>query len=360
MAELLNDVLNLRLLKLICRGEGLSINYSELSKKLKYHRDTIHKKTDELFKNNLLSKPVFPFFANYYIHQMLVIVQAELPHDNKLEQWIKSDDHIFAAYKLRRGGYNTLLILFHKNITHYTKWRTELVKTGKIPPRDMRFPSSASFFSTQNMIKYNPAAPAELLGEVLKEKGNLEINGYKFSKLSFDILHCLLNGTGIKVNESYLAKKLNVSRKTIQWRIKKLLDDHMIITPVCRFPAFFGPPDSVLVIEFLEIKKEEESEVIKKIKKDPHISMGFRICSGRYNYLLFEVFKNVGDHIKWQNRLGEEMPGCFGTNDAIYLTPNMMFGKEQQEMAIETLDKMLKRLRHPPKEKKWWPFVEER
>ena len=358
MADILNDELNLRILKMICAGEGVSVNYSYLSKKLKKHRDTIKKRVNALFRNKIINQPVYPFFGQFKIHPLMGLVQADIPLNEQFEKWISTDDHIFAAYRLRRGEYNVLLILFHRNILRYQLWRKSLVKEGKIPPRDIRYPSSASFFSTQMMIKYAPSAAVPLLKEVFEERGKITLNDYKLNKLDLEILDNLANGEGVRINEHFLAKKLGINRKTVRQRIDKLLKENMILRPVCRFSAFFCPPDSVLVIALLEVKKDER-ELVKYFRKDPHISLAFQICSGRYNYLLFEVFEEVEDHIKWEHELNQRFGGCFGASDAIYLTPNMMINMDQQKVSLEVINKKLELLKNPPKKIVWNPLLKE-
>lgn len=358
MADILDDELNLRILRMVCSGEGVSVNYSCLSKKLKKHRDTIKKNVSQLFKHKILNQPVYPFFGQFKLHSLMILVQADIPLNEQFEKWISTDEHIFAAYKLRRGEYNVLLILFHRNILRYQLWRKSLVREKKIPPRETRYPSSASFFSTQMMIKYEPSAAIPLLKEVLETRGNITLNNYKLNKLSFEILENLTKGEGIRINENFIAKKLNVNRKTIRQRIDKLINENMVLKPVCRFPAFFCPPDSVLVIALLEVKKNEE-EVVRHLKKDPHVSFAFQVCSGRYNYLLFEVFEEVADHIRWEHELNKKFGGCFGASDATYLTPNMMINMDQQKVSLAVINKKLELLKNPQKKAIWNPILKE-
>lgn len=356
MKDVLDDELNLKILRMICAGEGVSVNSSYLSKKLKKHRDTIKKRTDDLFKHEIINQPIYPFFGQFREHPLLILVQADIPFNKQFEDWITTDDHIFAAYKLKRGEYNVLLILFHRNILRYQLWRKSLVREGKIPPRDIRYPSSAFFFSTQMMIKYDPSAAVPLLKKAFEERGKISLNGYKFNKLSFEILENLTKGEGIRINEHYIANKLGVNRKTIRQRINKLLEEHMILQPVCRFPPFFCPPDSVLVISLVEIKKKEK-ELVDYFKQDPHISLAFQICSGRFNYLLFETFEQVGDHIKWEHDLSKKFEDCLGVSDATYLTPNMMITMEQQKVSLAVINKKLELLKEKPKKVTWTPLL---
>ena len=57
---MLDDKLNIKILEYICSGEGVSINISLLSKKLKKHRNTIKTHAEALFQNNIIVKPYYP------------------------------------------------------------------------------------------------------------------------------------------------------------------------------------------------------------------------------------------------------------------------------------------------------------
>jgi len=358
MADILDDKLNLRILQHICDGKGVSLNYNYLSRKLRKHRDTIRKRAHDLLDKKIINPPVYPFFGQYREHPIMVLVQADIPLNEKTEKWISKDPHIFAAYKLKRGDYNLLLILFHRTVLRYQLWRKSLTREGKIPPRSLRYPSTANFFSTQMMIKYEPSASIEMLEKVLEKRGNLVLNNHKLDKLSFDILKNLATGEGVRINEDMLSKELNISRKTLKRRIAKLLDAKMIFKPVCRFPTFFGPSDSVVAVSLLEVKKNEKA-FVDYVKKDPHISFAFQVCCGRYNYLLFEVFERVADHIKWEHELNKILKGSLGNCDVTYLTPNMTINMDQQKVSLKVINKKLKLLEHPEHEVKWNPLLKE-
>ena len=61
MTDLLNNELNLKLLKYIVSGEGVEINISELSKNLSKHRITIKDRVNQLLEHKIINKPQYPF-----------------------------------------------------------------------------------------------------------------------------------------------------------------------------------------------------------------------------------------------------------------------------------------------------------
>ena len=84
--------------------------------------------------------------------------------------FIETDPHIFAAFFKKDEEYNTFIIQYHKDIYGYQQWREGLVKEGKLPPREIRYPSDSMFFSNQAFIKYNPSHPIELIGNIYNAK----------------------------------------------------------------------------------------------------------------------------------------------------------------------------------------------
>lgn len=355
MEDILDDKLNLQILEDICAGNFVGVNYSYLAKKLRKHRNTVRKEVMGLFSNGIINKPIFPFFGHYKEHPLMILVYADMPLTKKVINWIKTDDHVFAAYKVKEGEYNLLLFLFHRNFLRYNLWRKEIVKKRKIPPRRGRYHASASFFPTELMVKYDPAANIDLLEAKFARKGKLVLNDYSISKLGLQILRCLLKGEGIRLNEHLLAKKLGIHRKTLQRRIELMQKHNRILSPVCRFPSLFSYPDSLLMISLLEITKEEK-KIINYLKKDPHVSMIFGICSGRYNYLLFETFDKIQDSIEWEHAMISKFKDCFGQNEILFLAPNMTVNVDQQKVSLSVIRKKLEMLENMPKEKIWDPF----
>ena len=342
MSELLNDELNLKILKEICSGNGVDVNISELSRKLNKHRNTIRDRVENIIKYNVINKPMYPFYWLYSEYPLMVISRADLPRDKITNNFIENDPHIFAAFFKKDEEYNTFLIEYHKDIDSHLKWKENLINEGKLPPRETRYPSDAMFFSNKNFIKYNPAHMINMVEED-KNKHNSILNGYKLDDLSYKIIKNLVFGEGIHTNEHLLAEKLGFHRKTIERRIKTLIDNKIILPPVCRFPRFMTPPDYTLVVSLIEIKKYC-NKVLKAWQSDPHISIILNTNMGRYTHIIFSSFYLIKDHIQWEEDYDQRFPNCIGAVKNKYLSPSMMFSIAQQFVSLEIINKKFKKL----------------
>jgi len=342
MTDLLNDELNLKLLREICSGSGVEVNISELSRSLKKHRNTIRDRLEPLFKNNIINKPIYPFFWLYREYPLMVIVRADLPRDEVTNNFIEKDPHIFAAFFKKEEEYNTLMIMYHKDIYSYQQWRSGLVKEGKLPPRETRYPSEATFFSNQTFVKYNPSHLINLIeNDINKIQGKL--NGYKLDALSLQMLKKLLYGIGIQTNENYLSEQLGVHRKTIERRISLFLKEKIILKTTCRFPRFVVPPNYTLVISLIEIKKHPD-KIEKAWNNDPHVPIILRASTGRYTHLIFSCFYLMEDHLEWQETYDQRFSGCLGAVKNTYLSPSMTFSIAQQFVSLEIIKKRLEKI----------------
>jgi len=340
MSELLNDMLNLQILENICSGIGVEVNYSALSKSLKKHRKTVKSCVNDLFVIRIINQPIYPFLWLYQEYPLLIIVRADLPRNEEVDRFLKEDENIFAAFFIADGEYNTLLIEYHEDLYSYSKWRKKIVKEKKIPPRDLRYPADALFFSNKEIIKYQPYSPIVRMEEKFRNGEDIIINGYKMGELSFRILRKLLMGEGIRTNENMLSRILNVHRRTIERRISTLIKEGILSEPVCRFPNFFVPPNKILVYDLVEIKSNKAMDnVLRAIKSDPHIPLALEACMGRYNLLLFEVFSCMESHIKWQEDLSKRYPDSFGAMKKIYLSPRMTASIDQQKVSLGIIRK---------------------
>jgi len=264
-----------------------------------------------------------------------------LPIHDRVREWVKTDRHVFAAFRVREGDYNTMLFEFHKSVEDYMNWRRILVEEDRIPDREMRIPSNPYYFSNALIQKYEPNAPIQLIQKEFEEEGEFQVYNYSLDKLSIDILTCLIGGIGIKVNESRLSEQVGVHRATLKKRIERMLKEQVIFPPTCRFPNFFVPPGFILVVSMVEIKsasKDLENEILN----DPHITLAYRISQGRYNLLLFEAHRTIEDYLIWESSYEKRYPNCFGSIKNSYLSPRMTVSIDQQKVSLGAIEERLK------------------
>ncbi|MFX0044809.1 MAG: hypothetical protein ACFE8Z_03090 [Candidatus Hermodarchaeota archaeon] len=338
---MLDDERNLLLLKNICSGKGVSVNISVLSRLLRKHRNTVRERVAGLFEHAIIDRPVFPFIHLLNEYPLLVVARADLPLSKKIEQWIKDDENLFAAFKIREEEFNTMLFEFHTSLYGQYMWRESLVEKGVIPSRDTRFPSSALFFSNRLIVKYEPSTGLKLIGQEVEKQGYSDIDGYELKRLDFEILKHLLEGRGIKVNENLLSREVGLSRRAVQNRILKMIRDRIILNPLCRFPQFFVPPGFIFVFSLVEVKDHRE-EILAQWLNDPHLSIIYRTSTGRYNFLLFANYRSVEDHLLWEEKYADMYPGCFGLAAINLLVPKMTVSIDQQKVSLGIIEKRLK------------------
>jgi predicted transcriptional regulator len=326
MTDLLKNELNLNLLRFIVKGVGVEINISELSKKLKKHRNTIKTRVNELIKNKIINKPQYPYLQLFKELPLMVVSRHNFLRDQKTKNFIENNDHIFAAFFFKEEEYNTLMISFHENVCTHQQWYDKTIRDQIIPYREEGYSSEVIHLGTGCFEKYNPSISIKVIEEDIKEKRFEEIKGYKIDKLSFDILKSLLRGDGIRTNENYLANVLNVHRKTIERRINTLHKAGIIGRPICRFPKLIVPPTYILVKSLFQIKKQHNN-IIKNLKSDHHVSWMIKAVTGKggYNLVVFSTFYKIEDHLKWQEKLDQDFPSCIGAIKDTYLSPAMTF-----------------------------------
>jgi len=343
MEDLLKDELNLKILTDICSGQGVEVNISELSRSLNKHRNTIRDRVNNLFEYEIINKPIYPFFWLYSEYPLMAIARADLPRDEQTNSFIENDPHIFAAFFKKDEEYNTFMIEYHKNIELHQKWRDSIVREGKLPPRETRYPSDIMYFSNKSFIKYNPAHMAQLIHKDKIYHSGV-INNHKLDDLSIDILMKLVNGEGVQTNEHFLAEKHGIHRKTIERRIEKLLEGDIVLPPTCRFPRFLVPADYTLVVTLVEIKKHQD-KVIKAWRSDPRVPIMLSASTGRYTNLLFCSFYRIRDHLAWEESYDQRFPGCIGAIKNKYLSPSMMFSIAQQRVSLYIINKKLEQIK---------------
>ncbi len=348
MADLFEDRDNLLLLENLVSGVAVGVNLSALSRMLGKHRNTIKKKVEDIFDHNIIDRPIFPFVGMYKIYPLLVVVHLDMPQSEKFEKWVKEDPHVFAAFRCRQGDYNTLLFIYHQDITNHQLWMDSLPSTLKlkygVPEKDAHFVSSSSYFSNQLMIKYSPSSGIDLLEKDFEEKGELAINGHKLDDLDIEILKALVYGKGIKVNHSVLCDRSGLHRKTVEKRVSALLSEGLLSEPVCRFPNFFVPPNYVLTYSLLEIRKSKE-KVVSAMIRDPHIPIALKIIHEKYNLLVFGNHRSVTDHLRWEESYRHRFPDCLGSANITYLSPEMTISFDQQIVSLSLIKNEIERSR---------------
>lgn len=343
ISGLLEDEMNLLLLRSLVSGEAVSVNIRTLSKMLRRHRNTVRKEIAKLFEANVVNVPVCPFIGLYREYPLLVIVQADLPDEGAVREWVAGDKHIFAAYRSRYAEYNTLLLIYHRDVLEYQLWREALTDERKIPPRETRFPSNSLYVSNQLMSKYEPSASICLMEDEVRKRGSIEVNGLELNSFRFRILKHLTSGGVFRLNESLLGRKLGISRKTVAKRIGELQRAGWVLKPVCRFPDLLCPPNYILVYSLIEIKKDRE-EIILALRNDPHISMLLRISMGGYNALLFSAHPDISEHMDWELSFNKRFPESIGHVNITYLSPRTKMMIDQQKVSLGLIDDRLAKL----------------
>ena len=260
MDDLLSDPLNVELLKLVCAGEGVDINIAELSKLLGKHRNTIQSRLNELFQHEIIDRPFHPFPWLMTEQPLLVIERIGLSRDPKTNLWIELDPNIWVAFFFKDEEYNTLLIELHKDLYEYQLWKRRALNEDMVSARlGMDYiPSDPFYLSTKAILKYDPSASFEVFKQNFRQGVHSRIGGLELDETSVALLEALLLGKGIHTNPNNLAKLLNVHRRTVQRRLDLLLNERVILPPVCRFPRIWTPPEYLLVVSMLEIIKNKD------------------------------------------------------------------------------------------------------
>ncbi|MFX0060345.1 MAG: hypothetical protein ACFE8J_18765 [Candidatus Heimdallarchaeota archaeon] len=343
MYNFLDSEGNLKLLNLLCSGKGVDFNLSNLSLLLDKHRNTIKERTYQLIQHKVIDKPIYPFAHLINEYPLLVISKDEFIRDELTNKFIEKDPHIYAAFFFREEVYNTLTIQFHKDLHSYQTWNDRAMKEEKITRNDSKHPSEAMFFSTKRILKFDPAAPINIIAKGFKEGKIKKISGYKLDSLSINILKRVLKGKGIRTNENLIARELDINRKTVQRKIQTLLNDRIIMKPVSRFPRVIVPPDFILVLSLIESKNHCE-DVESSLINDSHITVLIRANVGRYNLLSMGAFKTIEDHLLWQEQYSQRFPWCIGAIKDIYLSPVMTSSISQNYISLKLIEEKLNNL----------------
>ncbi len=344
MKKLLEDDLNLKLMQMLCAGEGVDVNITELSKSFNKHRNTIKQKITQFIDLKIIEKPRYTFNYLFTELPLIVIEKDNFSRDPKSNTFIEKDPAIWAAFFVKEEEYNTLMIVFHKDLHSYQNWREDIIEEKKVSLEGGSYPSEAIFLSAKNLIKYDPAVSIQLIEGNFRNHRHTKINGLLINEFGLEVLKYLITGRGIKTNENYLSKKLNVHRRTVKRRIEKLLSEKILTPPICSFPRVWVPPEYFLVFSLLEIKRKKEN-MLRVLKKDPHIPVMFRAVVGRYNLALFSAFYKLEDFLEWAEEYDQRFPGCIGAVKNTYLSPEMTFSIAQNYVSLLYIQTAINRLR---------------
>ena len=237
------------------------------------------------------------------------------------------------------------MISFHKNVCTHQQWYEKIVKEEIIPYREEGYPSQVLHLGTGCFEKYAPSISVKVVEQNIKEGRQKSIRGYELDGLSFEILKKVLQGVGIRTNENFLAKKLNIHRKTIERRINALFKEGIISRPVCRFPRLIVPPEYILVKSLFQVKKQQD-KILKSLKSDPHVTWLIKAVLGRggYNLVVFSTFYKIEDHLEWQEELDQQFSSCIGAVKNTYLSPAMTFSIAPEYVSMRIIKNRLKQI----------------
>ncbi len=346
MSSLLNDTLNVQLLKLLCEGKGLTVNISELSQLLGRHRNTIAARLNVLFENKVIEAPFQPFPWLFEEWPLLVIEKVNLHRDVKTNTWIELDPAIWAAFFVRDAEYNTLMFELHKDLYSYQTWRDRVAKEDRVtlPPGYEYYPAEAIYLSTKAIVKNDSASPMAVLGADFRANRINSINGVELDELNMTLLKAMVDGKCIHANPNELASLLGVHRRTIQRRIQLFEQSSVISSPVCRFPKIWAPPDYFMVLSLLQVPRHRE-RVIKALSEDPHVSFLVRGSADKYNVLMCSTFLKMEDHLSWEEDYDMRFPDSLKAVKNLYLSPAMTFSIHQQFVSLAFLEQRLREIR---------------
>lgn len=343
MSELLDDPLNLEIVKNLCSGVGVSVNVSALARELDKHRNTIKAQVDILLENHIITHPYYPYLELLKDMPILAMVKADLPKNDKIEEFLVTDERVFAAFWSWDEEYNTLMFEFHKNLDEYYEWKEKIVEDGRIPRVEGRAPAEAMFFSNSLLVKYLPSSSIICWEKKFQHDRGIQVGDIKISSLGFKILRKLMQGECVRTNENELSQKLDVHRRTVVKRIQDLQKEGVIGTPACRFPRFITPPGYVLVVTLLRVNKGKE-HVFQYLKNDCRIPIVYETHTGKYNVLLFGTFPDVEHQFKWEKLIHKRFPETFTAVKKIYLAPEMIASINPQKVSLGMIEERKRKI----------------
>jgi len=338
--DLLEDETNLRLLRYLVSGKGVSVNIRGISNDLKIHRATAKRKMRILYENNIVSSPFYSFKYLYEVFPLLVLAKADMPRSEELIAFLKDDSNIFAAFSCMEGPYNTFLIEFFEDLESYHNWRERIVSEQKIPSRESRTPADVNIFSNKLTFKYSPNCFINDLKNTFNKKDQIELNNVKLDKTTFSILEKLIRGKYIQRNDSFLSRELSLNRKTIKHKTENLLKEKIIGEPKCFFPNLFIPPNYNLVVSLMEIKSNIE-EIKNYMLGNNNISRAQEASTARYNFLIFSAFRTIEDFFDMGEEMMKNFPGSIGGMSNIILSSKMIHAIKPQKLSMGWIERKL-------------------
>jgi hypothetical protein len=340
MKSLLDDKLNLKLLRYLVSGKEVRVNIRGLAKELNMHRSTVKKKIQWMFDNQLINPPFYPFPQLYKEYPLLVLVKADIPRTNETKEFFMDDAHIFAAFSCMEGPYNTLLMEFFKDLETYHSWREQIVIDQKIPTREHRAPAHAYIFSNKLTFKYDPNCFIQELHKTFHQTGKVTLNDITLDETTFPIFIHLMKGNFIQRNDTQIANDLEINRKTIKHRLDQLLKEQIISQPKCFFPNLFIPPAYNLIVSMIEVKSNNNA-IKKYLLKHNNIARAQETSTGCYNLLIFSAFNTIEDFFDLGEDMIRKFPQDIGAIENIILSSRMIHTIKPQKLSLGWIDRRL-------------------
>lgn len=339
------DDKNLRLLKYLVSGEGVSVKINAIARDLQIHRATAKKKVEFLFDSQILTRPFYPFSYLYVTYPLLVLVKADMPRSRNVIEFLKDDSHIFASFFCMEGPYNTFLIEFFSNLESYHQWREQIVNEYKIPAREMRTAADTTIFSNKYTFKNNPNCFASNLLTDFNKHKSICINDNNLDESTSLILINLLNGKYMQRNDTFLSRELRINRKTVNHRVQLLSKNNIIGSPKCFFPNLFVPPGYNLIVSMVEVKSKM-TDIRNYVMNNNNIPRAQEASTGRYNLLLFSAFRAIEDFFNMGDDLITKFSGSIGAIENIFLSSKMIHTIKPQKLSLSWIERRLWDLQH--------------
>ncbi len=337
----LSDTLNLRILRSLLSGDGVSINISVLSKKYDIHRATAKKKMDRLVHSGTISHPTYPFPKLYDLYPLVILVWADIPRTQQAMDFFNEDSHIFAAFSCMEGPYNTFLIEYFEDMESYNSWRKSIITDNRLPSRSQRAPANAHMLSTKLCIKNAPSVFIERLARKSQECGTVSIDGVEMDRTDFDMLTTVMKGNCIRTNDSHIAKQVGVHRKTVSRRISTMMDEGILAPPRCSFPHLLAPPGYNMVLSLIEVRRDRDA-FRKMLLEDGNVPRAYDTITGRYNFAVFSAFEKIDDFFEWGENIQTRFAEDIGAFSNTVMSSRMVHTIQQQKVSLGYVERRMR------------------